>query len=224
MKKYIPALALLILWAGNSSAAMIVQYTFPGSAFAPTTVAPNTSSTDVNDTGSSADLEPGAALPNSAFLEQLILSTTPAAAVANNQFFQFTTTPNAGFELDLTSLTFDAGRGGASTPRGFVLRSSLDGFSTDIATATIPTVQPTLTNFSIDLTGAAFQNINTAVTFRIYGFAPAANGVGNFYDNLTLNGEVVTEAVVPEPSSVTMAITAAVFGFGLARRRKRTAG
>lgn len=197
-----------LLGSVPASAAVIVQYTFPGSAFAPTTTASNTTATPVNATDSSANLEPGV-FSDSIFLRQVVLSTTPAEAVSNNQFFQFTATPDAGFELDLTNLTFDAARGGFSTPRGWVLRSSLDGFATDIATATIPTAEPTLTPFLIDLSGPAFQDVASAMTFRIYDFAPSI-GVGIFYDNLTLNGAVAQVQAVPEPASL------ALLGLGLA--------
>lgn len=224
MKKFVIVIAggLLFCLVNVAHATIIVQYTFPGSSFSPTATAANTTATPVNDTGSSADLEPGSTLPNSIFLEQLILSTTPAAAVANNQFFQFTTTPTPGFELDLTSLTFDAGRGGGSTPRGFVLRSSLDGFASDIATGTIPTVQPTLTPFSIDLSGISFQGITSALTFRIYGFTPSAPLVGVFYDDLTLNGTVVSAQAVSEPGTLTMVGMGLLGLLGFSWRCRRT--
>lgn len=199
------AICLGFLLASEASASLI-SYTFAADSFAPTTVAANVTATPVNDTGSSASLTTGPGLPDALFLSQRILSTTPAAAVANNQFFQFTVTPDTGFALDLTSLTFDGARGGDSTPRGFVLRSSLDGFSADIATGTFPTVAMTLTNFSIDLSGAVFQGISTDTIFRFYGFAPQAGGsgvIGSWYDNLTLNGQVTA---VPEPSAAVISL------------------
>jgi hypothetical protein len=127
-------------------------------------VVPNTSATAVNATGSAAALQSSFFLPGSILLGMLIQSTTPAQAVANNQYFQFTVTPETGFELDLSSLTFDATSN--TPPSGWVLRSSLDGFATDLATADVPTSFPTLTPVSIDLTGAAFQAISSAVSQR----------------------------------------------------------
>ena len=131
-----------------------------------------------------------ATLPNTVFLQDLVFSTTAAAAVSNNQWFQFTVGANAGYIMDLSSLTFDAARGGSSTPRGWVLRSSIDAFAANIATATIPTTQPTLTPFSVSLSAPSYQSLVAPVTFRIYGYAPATTGAGNFFDNLTLNGTV----------------------------------
>lgn len=216
--------ALLMAMAGQApamAASVIVQYTFPGGGFAATTTAANVTATVVNATGSSADLAAGIALPDSAFLEQLVFSETPAAAVSNNQFFQFTVGSTSGYQLDLSSLAFDAGRGGASNPRGWVLRSSIDGFAADIGTAAIPTVQPTLTHFSIDLSGAAFQDLVAAVTFRIYGYAPAVPGVGSFFDNLTLNGSVNSDILVPIPGALAMFLAALGTVAARARRASR---
>lgn len=204
---FVTILVGCLLGAPAIAAPLIVQYTFQSgtctltdpTACAATTTASNATATMVNNTGSSADLMYGVAVPNSTFVEQLILSTTAADAVSNNQYFQFTVAANLGYALNLSDLTFDAASGGTSNPRGWVLRSNIDGFGADIATAAIPTIQPAFTPFSIDLTGAAYQGLASPVTFRIYGYAPSAPGVGIFYDNLTLNGEVV-----PLPSAILM--------------------
>ena len=202
---------------GTVSGPALVKYEALGGGFAPTTLADQVLASNLNDIGSAASLDTGVALPNSVFLQQLIVSPDAAAAVANEQFFQFTASAATGFELDLLNMTFDAGKGGSSSPRGWVLRSSLDGFTSDIASADIPTVQPTLTGFDVDLSGALFQHITSQVTFRLYDYAPGGSGTGTFYDNIALNGVV---QVVPEPTS-----TLVVLGPGalaLLRRRARS--
>ena len=180
-------------------AAIITHYAAPGGSFAPTTVAVGITASPLNATGSAADLQPGVALPDSVFLQQNVVSTTPAQAVSNNQFFQFSLTPESGFSMDVLSISFDAGRGGASTPRGWVLRSSLDGFLSDLATSDVNTQQPTLTAFDIDLPDLPFQDLTSELTFRLYGYAPEA-GVGMFYDNLRIFGFAEPVAAsAPEP-------------------------
>jgi hypothetical protein len=174
--------------------AQVAQYTAPGGSFNPTTVAPHTSATPLGEVGSSGDLQPGVGLADTVFLQQNILSTDAAAAVANNQFYNFTLTPELGYRLNLSGLAFDATRGGASTPRGWVVRSSVDGFATNLGTADVPTQNPTLTNFSVPL-NASFQNLASPVEFRVYGYAPST-GVGMFYDNITVNGTVLTQTLV----------------------------
>jgi hypothetical protein len=190
----------------------LVKYSAPGGSFAATEVAGNVTASNLSDAGSAGDLQAGATFPNTVFLQQNITSPNPASAVLNNQFFEFTVAADAGFAMDLTSLTFDASRGGASTPRGWVLRSNLDGFTTDIASAVVPTAQPNLASFNIDLSGDLNQDISS-VTFRLYGFGPST-GIGQFFDNIILNGSV---HAIPEPT----ALTAMCVGIlPLCRRRK----
>jgi hypothetical protein len=196
---------------------ILVKYTAPGGSFTPTTIGDNVLAGNLNDFGSSGDLQPGVGMPDTVFLQQNGVATDPSQAVGNNQFFQFSLTAATGMELDMSSITFDAARGGASTPRGWVVRSSLDGFSSDIGTDVVPSQNPNLTAFGIDLSGLSlFQNVTSQVTFRIYGYAPTT-GVGMFYDNIAVHGSV---QAVPEPG------TLAVLGIGALvalRRRRRQA-
>ncbi len=189
MRHLLPALTGLLLIASASPAA-IVQYAAPGGSFDATTIAANAAASPLNTTGSAAGLQAGAVLPDTVFLQQSITSPDAASAVLNDQYFQFSVTPDPGYKFNFTGLTFDAARGGASTPRGWVLRSSLDGFGADIDTEVVPTATPNLTNYSVALAGAMFSDVLAETTFRLYSFAPSPS-VGMFYDNLTLNGSVL---------------------------------
>lgn len=115
-------------------------------------------------------------------------SNTPEEAVTKDKYFAFTVTANAGFTLNLSSLAFDAARGGAATPRGWALLSSVDGFTNVIDTQDVPTVRNELTHFTVDLSGPSYQNLTT-VTFRIYSYVPGG-GRSVEYSNVTLNGKV----------------------------------
>ena len=203
---------------GSLLANTLVRYEAPGGSFTPTVIGDRVLASNLSDLGSAGDLQPGVGLADTVFLQQNVQSTTAAAAVANGQYFQFSAVAEEGFELDLLSLTFDATRGGSSTPRGWVLRSSLDNFAADIASAELPTQNPTLTHFNVDLTAAAFQDVTSQITFRLYGYAPTA-GVGAFYDNIELHG-LVEAAPVPEPSA-TAALLAVVAGAAARVRRPK---
>jgi hypothetical protein len=115
-------------------------------------------------------------------------SRSPDEAVTKDKYFQFTVTANAGLSLNLTSLTFDCARGGGAMPRGWVLLSSVDGFANPIDTQEVLTQRPNLTNFTVDLSGASFQQLS-AVTFRMYVYVPGG-GQSLEYSNVTLNGKV----------------------------------
>jgi hypothetical protein len=106
--------------------------------------------------------------------------------VLNQADFLFTLTANTGFVLNLASLNFDTMRGGASTPRGYEVRSSVDNFATTLARADVPTARPALTPVAIDLSGSVFQNLS-AITFKSYSYTTGA-GVSMDYDSIVVNG------------------------------------
>ncbi len=129
-------------------------------------------------------------------------------AIVNDDFFQFSLGSLSTNYFDLQSLAFHAYNGGMSTPRGWVLRSNLDGYASDIdsafITATLNDVAPEL--FSVDL--SSFTGLS-AVDFRIYAFAPTAGFAVNF-GNIRVYGAVYDEfgneiaGQVPAPATVAL--------------------
>jgi hypothetical protein len=105
---------------------------------------------------------------------------------------QFSLTPLIGYQLDISTFVLrlrrsNTGSPTGSGPTGWSLRSSLDGFATDIATGTMTynyadyTVNP----------GTGFLNIYTAITFRLYGYntTTGSGGTSRFViDNMRVNG------------------------------------
>jgi hypothetical protein len=79
-------------------------------------------------------------------------------------------------------------------------------------------VSSTFTNFSIDLSGPAYQGISTAMTFRLYGYTPATN-LGLYYDNLTLSGQAVA---VPEPPTAMRSLAGFALLVATGWRRSRS--
>src|SRR5262245_12794922 len=63
--------------------------------------------------------------------------STIAEAVAGNDYIQFIVTPNAGFAFSVTSFVFNWDKSGTG-PQNVVLRSSLDGYTSDLGTV-VPT-------------------------------------------------------------------------------------
>lgn len=149
--------------------------------------------------------------------------TTLAESVAGNDFIQFIVTPNSGFTFSATSFQFSWDRSGTG-PANVTLRSSLDGFTSDLGTATGIVTGAFATN-TFTLTG--LNNISTAVTFRLYGYgATAAAGTGGFdigtnTVNVQLLGTTAVSAV-PEPTTILAGLGAAgALGW---KRRKQLGG
>lgn len=148
---------------------------------------------------------------------------TTGAAIDPNDYYEFTITPDANIAMDLTNLTFTYRRS-ATGPTMLEIRSSLDGFAA--AFAGVDNLNDTAnhrTGFGL----SGFTNLESAITFRIYGFA-ASSGAGTFrlglsgastlVNNLQVSGQLDP---IPEPATLLL------IGAGLtalARRRRRIAG
>lgn len=101
------------------------------------------------------------------------------------EYNQFTITPDAGYVLSLASLSFSHVTDKSAT--SWILRSSIDGFASNLATGTVTgSIQTPVVNLSTP----AFKNIG-AVTFRIYLLGSQNGNTEWSNDNVTVNGTVV---------------------------------
>jgi hypothetical protein len=128
-------------------------------------------------------------------------------SVTSSSYMQFAVQPVAGQRMMLSTLDFDIARGNSTTPRGVGIETSIDGFGTAtnqiIYSFDAPTIRPTWTHVTVDLSAAKFQNIvsGTPIVFRLYFYTPAA-GQSVEFDNVVLYGAVVSAVTLP-----TVAIT-----------------
>mgnify|MGYP001285623182 CR=1 FL=1 len=100
-------------------------------------------------------------------------TTNANIAYSNDSYFAFTINPG-GQTIDFDQITLDASKGGTSTPRGYALRFSTDGYATAHFTETLAASRPTFESpkFVGDLSGLAImQNITSPVTIRLYPFS-----------------------------------------------------
>jgi len=116
-----------------------------------------------------------------------------AAAVASDEYFEFTVSSSQAVDLEL--LSFDYIKHGFSQFAGVTLRSSKDGYSADLVTiANVLTAgaYPTFVDLS---SNTDFDNI-TNVTFRLYLYADTATHAGKRLgmDNLNITGVFAGEA------------------------------
>ncbi len=150
--------------------------------------------------------------------------STLAEAVSGDKYIEFIVAPTAGFNFSGTSFEFIWDRTATTGPSSVTLRSSLDGFASNLGSVTgIPAGGTTVVR-TISLAGVA--NVVSATTFRLYGYAgTGAGGTGGFdtgnttvTPNVVFNGSV---ALTPVPEASTLAF-AAIGGVGvLARFRRR---
>ncbi|WKL46531.1 T9SS sorting signal type C domain-containing protein [Flavobacterium pectinovorum] len=108
-----------------------------------------------------------------------------------NKYIEFILTPNNGYKIDFISLQYtgQTGGGGSGTaPSSFAVRSSVDNFTADIGSAVAGTN-------TISLSGASYQNIGTAITFRIYAWGGTNNSKTYAINDFTFNGTVCSSPV-----------------------------
>ncbi|MFH6767543.1 hypothetical protein V8G56_02255 [Gaetbulibacter aquiaggeris] len=104
-------------------------------------------------------------------------------SVTLDKYFEFTITPNAGYEIDFVNFVYTGIASNGNGPASFQFRSSVDGFVAPIGT-------PTATGATINLSGLPYQNITTPITFRFYGYNARSNPGDYSINNFTFNGSV----------------------------------
>jgi len=101
--------------------------------------------------------------------------------LTSNDYFEFILTPNSGYSISLSSFQYVGVIGAGSSPvSSFSVRSSIDGYSAELATTS---------SGNITL-GAAFQNRTSAITFRIYAWGAGNNNRTYGIDSFAFNGWV----------------------------------
>jgi len=201
---------------------VLAQWTFPtenAAGLDATFRAPEIGTTGITAGNLTANVESPGSYPTAPVLRVFPNDNNDLSeAVANDGYVEFSL-ESVGNSLELTGITFDAARGGGSTPRGFGLASSLDGFTSIIDTANIPTTRSDFTNFLVDLSGLGFDAVTEEITFRMYLYSPS-NGSTIEIDNLTMFG-TVRDAVIPEPAALMIWSLLAGLGLGMGWRRRK---
>jgi cysteine-rich repeat protein len=111
---------------------------------------------------------------------------TQLSAIDEADYFSLTIAPEPGFAMTLQILELDERRSNTGI-RQWSVRSSLDGFLTDLQTFTVPDNDLTRLDQRVVLP-AAFANLTTAVELRIFGFEAEAAGGTWRIDNVELFG------------------------------------
>ena len=189
MKKNYYILLLTLLCCFGISNAQILTFDFSGLAGNEATA--NSNFNDANLNGSTisrgAGLNPG--LNGDRFNATGWAATSIANAAAGNDYMEFTITPNATYEFDVTTIDVNFQRSGTG-PRGIALRSSLDGYVANIDTEKVILDNGAVQTFTFTVNQS---NNAAALTYRVYGWAEAGGGTGGFEgagNDITVNGSV----------------------------------
>jgi hypothetical protein len=144
-----------------------------------------------------------------------------ATALSGGFYAEFSVAPIPGYQMDLTSLTFDAWRAGGALVRKFFVLASTDDFAS--YTEIIPETVGPLPGDSpyAAVANLTLSDITDAVQFRIYGFNTGTASADRAlqYDNIVISGTV--SQIVPEPSQAMGGLMVSGFLAGSVMRRRR---
>lgn len=134
-----------------------------------------------------------------------------AGAINNNDYFEWTVTADPGNSFSVTNFTFTFQRS-ATGPAEWTLRSSLDGYGSDLA------------DFSALANGTYSTNLNLAnqnsITFRFYGYGnTTTQSAGSAGFEGTDEDLILYGTVIPEPTTVVLML-AGFAGIAFVRWRK----
>ncbi|MDQ8189063.1 PEP-CTERM sorting domain-containing protein [Roseibacillus persicicus] len=141
-----------------------------------------------------------------------------------SEYTEFTIAPASGYQVNLESLSYSTNTyGRMNNADGYTVyvRTSTDGFATDLGSQTI--TDSSADTFVIDI--SALQGVDSPTTFRIYAVDNAQAGGNAWFDldgsdtstttGLIISGDVVS---IPEPSAVLLLSFSSIAL--LSRRRK----
>lgn len=157
-----------------------------------------------------------------------VTPSTEALSLSGNYYFSFTVSPDSGYLLTLDSLTFNTmfvgSDAAAAVNAYFVVRSSLDGFASNIgSTFTQAYSQQTAPPYSgaartVTFSGSLYEDITSDVTFRIYVYDDSSSS-GKYVrlNDVVLNGAV---SAIPEPGTFAC-VAAAGLSLAMGARLRR---
>lgn len=226
------AVPLLCLIALSSHAEQLAVYDFNSTTNRSASTDANTQTTAGNFTiGPAGTNWAFSSAQNNVFARGNTTPSDASGAISSGSYFSFTITPGAlgtGNVINLDSLTFSTLSNNGGTVTGtnsatFFVRSSLDGFASDIGPSFSQSFNDsTVANpVSRSVVLTAFQGITSSFEFRIYIF----DDTGNVdrtprVDNVILNG-TIEPAAVPEPAAAAWFAGFGTLAAAVLRRRRR---
>ena len=196
--------------------AQVVTFSFTGAAGNEATFAPD--SQPANGTVSS--ISRGAGLTAVATADVFNSSGFSTTTRDTSDYYSVSIEPQLGYTMSLTRIELDERRSGTGI-RDWSIYSSVDGFTSALASFNVLDNTSTRLNQGVNLNAANFASLTSSVEFRIYGFTAEAAGGTWRVDNLEIFGSF-DASPVPEPSTYAGFAGALLLGFGVWRRSRQS--
>jgi uncharacterized repeat protein (TIGR02543 family) len=195
MKFKITLLIALTVLVSKIGVGQIYTNTFTGASACPTNG--NTPTMATNSTGTAVSRTTMTCNSTNNVFNSTTLNAT--SSISNTSYIEFSATANAGYILNLTSVSFFR-QGSNTAPNKIEVRYSTDGFATSTSWGLAPVTPTSGSVLTWDFTDFSTAAAGT-VRFRIYPFgvtrcdgnATAASSGGTFrVDDVTINGTVTS--------------------------------
>ncbi|MDX1913072.1 MAG: T9SS type A sorting domain-containing protein [Saprospiraceae bacterium] len=173
--------AIFLLFCSLTSAAQSI-FDNPITGTNPNTDNPYTTGQNVNANITVSGIGRGSGINGNNANDRYNANSWNTSSIDLTAYFYWTLTPNAGRRIDLSSFVY-TGQASGTGPTAFEFRSSLDNYTASIGA-------PDANGETIDLSGAAYQNITSAITFRLYGWNASGAGGTFSVNDFTFNGAV----------------------------------
>lgn len=179
--------ALILLSASQASAQLLQQFNFTGALGSEVSLAPDgqPANGSLGSITRGSGIQPSAA--NNVFSAKGF--TTDPAVVDSADYFDFPIAANSGFQLSLDSIVFGQKRSNSGV-RSYVVRSSLDGFNSNLK-ADSGTVVISYKNKVV--LGSQFQNMSSGQNLRIRFFGYGSGSLSGTWrlDSVRIYGKIL---------------------------------
>ena len=175
------------------------------SIFSNTIVATNPSASNPFTTGQVVDplltvsgIGRGIGIVAASATDRYNANTWNVATFDATKYFEFVLTPTAGNQIDFKSFIYTSQKS-STGPTAVMMRSSIDNFTADIGLLSAST---TATTATVDLFAPAYQQVTSAITFRIYAFGASSPTATFSINDFIFNGNVGVSTVPSVSTSV----------------------
>lgn len=224
MKSLASALLFVSLPFASVASAGIITYDFTGLPGDQVSTPVTTSLANIT----ASDITRGIGITPNTGLNSMTAGGWSTGGINLDDYFSVQLSPDLGFLLNLTSLTFSEQRNPFGI-RNIEVRTSLDGFAASIFALNVPD-DANVRRSTVDLSGATFQGLTAPIEFRLYGHS-AENAVtgrwrlgvaganpGQIPANLQFDATASADASIPEPATFLMGALGLIAA-GMLRRK-----
>ncbi|WP_338760546.1 hypothetical protein WAF17_13810 [Bernardetia sp. ABR2-2B] len=181
---------LFIISTTYSFGQNLVTYDFTAEPGNQPSTSPSTTATNMI----ASAINRGSGITATAALNTISSDDWATGAVDLNDYYELTLIPLGGFKLDLDNINFRERRSGTGI-RDFEIRTSLDGYAASYFATNVPD-NTSQRNHTFTFP-AAFSNVTSSITIRIYGYnAEGTGGTWQLRNNTTTNNFSITGSVI----------------------------